>query len=943
MKQMLSASLFLLLSGMAAAQSGSISGSVRDKDTKEALIGVNITLKGTYYGAASDYDGNFKIDNITPGEYNVQASYVGYKKILQTGVKVVAGKDTRLNFNLPVEELSLDQEVLVIGEKPIFDIEQANSAVSVKAEDLAATPLQNIQQVAGNQAGIVQTVDGIYVRGGKPYETGYYVDGVSAKDPLAGTGFGLDLNLDDIDAVDVVTGGIGAESGATSGFISVKTKEGGKDHRLKINHQRDYFTDGDNDYGWSWNYDSWDATVSGPLTPVTSLATLAGTDAGELTYYTNFSYSGSDEFTKNPANQLYSSLFDNETSLAPKQDNRWSGSVKITWKPQPTRKWFYSYRRSVNINQNANMLRFISLTGDLRPGYQYSFSLIPDQASTFTSDLNQIILGYTQTFSTNDFVDFRVARVFSKLRADANGRPWRPDSLSEDYNPESIITDPISYWSGSTPDIRYVVQGDPTTAGLFNKGISTTWHDHWAEEYTLKADYTWQDQRVVFQTGVEHIFSTYQWVDVQSPWIGAPVRAGEPTTRLGYSSEFWKVSPQNGGIYASYRVSDKGFIGSIGLRMSYFYPGTFADDLIFAKNHSFPIAPAFVSKYKKETISLAGTSVWMRALPKVKVSFPVSDNQMLFFNYGHSIAWPQAYQLYSRIDETDVSRLRGDRRGNPTLKPETTVEYELGIRNQITANDALTVVAFTKDKFDYITTTGDQEIQYNNQYYYTYKNDDYAKILGIEVTYLTRITKDLRLNSSVSYQQASAKSSDFSDFSTRKRDEITTKETFLPWDRPWMFKTNLTWQTPSEIDGWWGILAKNWNLNLSANLQSGKRYDKLTPTGIDNTTGLQTYTTLPTDRYSQIGEWWFWSDLGARRTIPVGTVRMVLSVKVTNLFDNKNATIINPLTGTAYEAGDPYPSIDPLNPHPLYTNVNPFNPARYLPQRHIVAGLSVEL
>ncbi|MCA0447705.1 MAG: TonB-dependent receptor [Bacteroidetes bacterium] len=941
--------LFLLLAGfftgtsLFAQNHGSISGSVVDKETKEPLIGVNIVLKGTYYGAATDIDGNYKIENVGPGEYNIQASYVGYQKVLQTGIKVLAGKDTKVKFALPVEMLSLDQEVLVIGEKPIFDIEQANSAVQVKAEDLTATPLQNIQQVAGNQAGIVQTVDGIYVRGGKPYETGYYVDGVSAKDPLAGTGFGLELNLDDIDAVDVVTGGIGAESGATSGFISVKTKEGGKEHKMKVNHQRDYFTDGETDRKWSWNYDSWDGTISGPLSPVTGLAGLFGKDLGEVTYYTNFSYSGSDEFTKKPASQLYSSLFDNNTSLAPKEDNRWSGAFKITWKPEPTQKWFYSYRRSVNINQNSNMLKFVSLTGDLRPGYQYAFALIPDKATTYTSDLNQIILGYTQTLSSNDYLDFRVARVFSKLRADANGRPWRPDSLSEDYNPESIITDPISYWGGSTGDVRYVVQGNPKESGLYNKGISTTWHDHWAEEYTFKTDYTWQDQRVTFQTGFEHLLSTYQWVDIQSPWIGAPIRPGDATTQLGYAHEIWKVSPFNGGVYASYKIAEKGFIGSIGLRMSYFYPGDFADKLINNDKGTFPINPSFVNKYKKETVSLGGSNYWLRALPKVKVSFPVSDNQMLFFNYGHSISWPQAYQLYSKIDETDVSRLRGERRGNPTLKPETTVEYELGIRNQITANDALTVVAFTKDKFDYITTTGEQEIQHKNQYYYTYKNDDYAKILGIEVTYLTRITKELKVNSSVSYQQASAKSSDFSEFTSRKQDAITTKETFLPWDRPWMFKVGLTYTSPSEIDNWYGALLENWNINLTSNLQSGKRYDKLTADGIDNTTGLMNYTTLPTDRYSKLGDWWFWADLGARRNVNFQNFKMVISLKVTNLFDNKNSTVINPLTGSAYESGDPYPSYDPLNPHPLYTNVNPFNPARYLPQRHIVFGVSVEL
>jgi len=928
---------------LSAQTTGTIAGSVTEKATKEGMIGVNIVLKGTSYGGASDVEGNYKIERINPGEYAVQVSYIGYKKVIYTGIKVQAGQTTKLNIQLEEEELTITQEVVVVGERPIFDIEQANSAVQIKSEDLAATPLQNVQSIAGSQAGITQTADGIYVRGGKPYETGYYVDGVSAKDPLAGTGFGLDLNVDDIDAVDVVTGGIGAESGATSGFVSVKTKEGSKDTHLKISHQRDYFLKGENNYDWSWNYDSWDGTLSGDFYPVTGLMSLLGLESpGELTYYSNFSYSGNDEFTKKPANQLHSSLYDSDF-LAPKQDNRWSGSFKLTWKPKPSEKIFLSYRRSININQNSNMLRFVSLTGDVRPGYQYNFSLMPDNATTYTSDLNQTILGYTKTLSNTDFIDIRFARLFSKLRADANGRPWRADSLTEDYNPESIITDPISYWDGSTDNVVYVVQGDPYTVGLINKGISSVWHDHWAEEYTFKFDYTYQDLRTQFQTGFEHINSTYQWIDIRYPWIGAPIRPGAPSTQLGKSHEVWNVSPFNGGMYVSYKVSEKGFIGSIGLRASYFNSGSFAEDLIFSKTSTFPINKTFVDKYEKETIGIFGSHYWLRFLPKIKVSFPVSDNQMLFFNYGHSISWPQAYQLYSKIDENNVSRMGSDTRGNPTLKPETTVEYELGIRNQLSQNDALTIVAFTKDKFDYITTTGDQEISHDGTYYYTYKNDDYAKILGVEVTYLTRLTKDLRANASVSYQQASAKSSDFADFSVRKRDEITTKETFLPWDRPWMVKVGFNYTSPRDMEGVTGIFLSDWQVNLSSSFQSGKRYDKLTETGIDNTSGLMTYKTEPQNRSSQLAGWNYWTDLGAKRNIRFVGTNLVISLKITNLFNNKNSNIINPLTGEAYEAGDDYPGANPLKPHPFANNVNPFNPARYSAQRHIIMGVSLEL
>ena len=56
-------------------------------------------------------------------------------------------------------------------------------------------------------------------------ETGYVVDGVSAQDPLAGTGFGLDLGSNSFSNIEVITGGVGAEYGdVTSGVVSVQTQ-----------------------------------------------------------------------------------------------------------------------------------------------------------------------------------------------------------------------------------------------------------------------------------------------------------------------------------------------------------------------------------------------------------------------------------------------------------------------------------------------------------------------------------------------------------------------------------------------------------------------------------------------------------------------------------------------------------------------------------------------
>jgi hypothetical protein len=58
----------------------SISGKVIDFTSGEALAGVEIAIEGSSKKVHTDFDGNFKIENIKPGEYNLIASFISYNK-----------------------------------------------------------------------------------------------------------------------------------------------------------------------------------------------------------------------------------------------------------------------------------------------------------------------------------------------------------------------------------------------------------------------------------------------------------------------------------------------------------------------------------------------------------------------------------------------------------------------------------------------------------------------------------------------------------------------------------------------------------------------------------------------------------------------------------------------------------------------------------------------
>ena len=183
--------LFLLITtSMGSAQmKGTIKGKVTDASSNESLPSVNVSIKGTYYGSVTDFDGNFTIPNVNPGKYTVVVSLLGYKNVEYTAVAVNGGETATLNTKLEATVLSLGQEVVIVGDKPLFNIEETQSRRSITTEDIKAAAVQSVKDVVAMQTGVVQQDNEVHIRGGRTYENAYLLDGVSIQDPLAGSGF----------------------------------------------------------------------------------------------------------------------------------------------------------------------------------------------------------------------------------------------------------------------------------------------------------------------------------------------------------------------------------------------------------------------------------------------------------------------------------------------------------------------------------------------------------------------------------------------------------------------------------------------------------------------------------------------------------------------------------------------------------------------------------
>lgn len=916
------------------AEKGSIQGQIQDAKTNEVLPGVNIIAKGTYYGAATDFNGKFKIDNVTPGTYTIEVSLIGYKTVQYTGIKVTEGKPTVLDVLLEETVLTLDQDIVVVGDKPLINIEETQSKKSISKEDIELSIVENINDIVVQQAGVVKSDNSIHIRGGRSYENAFMLDGVSVQDPLAGTGFGLQLSANSIEEVEVITGGFNAEFGqATSGIVNVRTREGSiTKYSGSVTYKKDNF--GDRTSPHVFNIDIVEANLSGPE-PFTNfiLPAIGIKIPGELSFFVN-GYAGlSDGITqgyyKPKSRIIYSSIFSGD-KFAFRAENSWFALGKLTYKYSPTFKIGYSFNQSVSINQNSQSLQSNLEYVEPSPGYQYEFQNILEQANTFTHNNKYNTLTLTHTLNSRTFYEVKLGHFFTHLRADANGKHW-----SEYTEPKDIPSFPVEYYNLDRDTVG-IIPGD----GFWDVGNPSTWRDHHVEEFSLKGDLTsFFDEKNKFKAGFNIQFQEMQVVDIFRPWVG----------ELGLNNDIYKVYPTIGSMYAQDNINFGGMILNFGLRYDFWFPGKFVDDAVDNPD-VITIPDEIRKKYKEDSFNLFGNRHYKgRLSPRLGISHPISEFQTLFFSYGHFSKWPRPQFVYAKMSPYSA-KSSFQRFGNPNLKPETTVAYELGLKTQITDDDVLTATAYYKDIFDYVNTRTSliSSARFATQRFITYVNQDYARSRGLELEYKTRIGKWFTGAANFSYSIVTGKASSADDgvLVLSGLLEESIKEEYVGWDRPFTGSLNTSFyiERDKALFGFGNGYLDDITVLLRLFYQSGKRYTPAEFSGSYAQDGRPEYEFIRNSRYNKIGDDWFWVDLNLEKNIKVGGMRFILFMEVSNLFDHKNSAIINPVTGRAYEYGDPTPNSwnDPVYPDlqaPL--NPYPFNPARYLTRRNIKFGVTV--
>ncbi|MFT6849788.1 MAG: outer membrane receptor protein involved in Fe transport [Sphingobacteriales bacterium] len=167
MKNLLTLIVAIIVPFGVFAQSGSIKGKVTDKEAAFPLIGVTVIIEGTTNGSVVDFDGNFSINNLKPGKYNVVASYMSYKTKKFTDVQVKAGQAVKLDFQMEPSLLEIGE--VMVQARRIENTE--NSLLAIQAKAITIQDGISSQEMAkygsSNAAESMQKISGATVVGGK--------------------------------------------------------------------------------------------------------------------------------------------------------------------------------------------------------------------------------------------------------------------------------------------------------------------------------------------------------------------------------------------------------------------------------------------------------------------------------------------------------------------------------------------------------------------------------------------------------------------------------------------------------------------------------------------------------------------------------------------------------------------------------------------------------
>ena len=831
---------------------GKVAGRVVDSETNEPLVGVDVYIAALEAGGATDSEGYYFILNIPPGTYDVEASMIGYRPEIKQAVGVFTDRTTYVDFRLETTIIELDNPVVVVAKKPVIEIDMTSKETRITREEFDITPVEKPTEVIALQGGVTTDAAGdLHVRGGRSGELAYYIEGIEVSNALLGSSPILNKNL--ISEMSLLSGTFNAEYGnIMSGVVNIITPEGGSRISTKLEYTS--FVINSSPYrkkDWINDIDTsyYDAHLTYDTVSQELVSAYEVPDlmsAEDLPFLGEVSASAEGPLPGDRATRFF---------------------VAGNYLNQESYLPFgYDLSRSVNgkltrrFGPNFKILIDAQYIDEESQNYNHLYKYLYENYLVNHETSMRGIIGLNHAPVSNLFYNLRFGYIQDELETKV------PSDIGDI---SSSITAPIRDNSS-----EFYLSGYPQ----FRQDVKTT-------QYIVKADFNWQVGKMHnLKFGGEQSFHDFRLESRQELFTRTPV-----------IYQYYEQRPRDGAIFVQDKIEHKYLVVNAGLRFDYSQVNTVMWEDI-----------------EDPTSALEDVKTQYQISPRLGLSHPITDNAMLHFAYGHFFQMPPYEIMYFNSNYiTDPEGIpRYGLVGNPSILPQRTTAYEVGVKYAIRDLYGVDVTLFLKDIKNLLSTTEVRVYPYN---YIIYTNDDFGSVQGIDVTFKRELADALGFSFNYTYQIARGNRSfamqGFYDVYTGSPER--KKEYYLDFDRRHTFSGTLQYQF-NESGG----------IGINAQLASGLPYTPYIGLGV------------VVEENSGRMEWSHSIDMLVHQGIRFGRTLLVFFISGKNLTDAKNPRYVYPRTGLPWDAGEEGGG---LMGSPDYI----IDPSNIGPRRTIKAGIRV--
>jgi len=885
----------LLVNVMYSQTTGKIAGRVVDAKTGEPIPGANIWLEGTSLGSASDNNGSYFIINVPPGDYTIIAQVIGYKIEKIKGVKVSVNRTTYIDFHLE-QTLIKGETIVVEAEKIAVKKDQTGTIKNISSDQIEQLPVENIGSIISMQAGVVAG----HFRGGRDTEVSYMIDGIQVDELYDGRYSAVDIEPEAVRDLEVITGTFNAEYGqAMSGVVNMVTKDGGNDfHGFISGSFSNYYTTHDDifiglkeseiDRNKDFKFQ-----ISGPiikdhinffvnLRKQENKGHLNGIRRFRVTDYSNFS-------SLNP--QLWYSEHTGDNEYVPMN---WSKNFSLL------NKLTFRFIRNMKVAFLHTQNR------DQWHGYNHQFKYNPDGLNTTYRNSNLFAVQINHMISTSLFYELKLSKLKSFY-----GWYRYSDPLDSRYiNDKYLNSDGCWFFTG----------GEEGVYNRFGEYLGKGHSKRYQTDNTAKFDITWQaNQHHSIKSGVEytqHILDN-QWHIIRNKYAGTdsadilyePVIYPDSTRW----ADVYVVKPYEYSLYIQDKMEFKEMVINLGLRYDYFNPNAYYPSNLRNPANQLLLPDSMMSTYIKADPKI-------QLSPRFGFAYQLSDAAVLHFSYGHFFQIPPLYAFYQNHSFIVGPRDFESTVGNPQLKAQKTVTYEIGLWQELVKNLGLEVTLFYRDIYNLLSTK--VVTTYNQIKYGIYTNKDYGNARGLEVK-IDYVSGNLTVFANYTLQYTRGNADTPEQNFNREGNNMDPIIRYIPmsWDQRHTFNISIGYNTPK------------WGATLTGYYNSGTPY---------------TWSPIPENRISRINLYpnndykrpsYSFDATGYYNIARIKGINLKLEWSVYNIFDRLNEVWVNGQTGRAYTA-----IVRPSDIESYRSNFSTYdevykNPSAYVTPRTIKIGL----